>query len=122
MTTQQISPEHIMQIGMGFEASKTLLSAVELGVFTELAKAPADGTALRERLGLHPRGARDFFDTEHPPPVLRVVRGNPDAEELAALAGVLMALTRQPAPPAGRDRLFDYTPPGSWSSGPIPHT
>ncbi|MEX5633310.1 methyltransferase [Parafrankia sp. FMc2] len=59
----EITPDHIMQIGMGFEASKTLLSAVELGVFTELAKAPGDVTALRERLGLHPRGAQDFFDT-----------------------------------------------------------
>ena len=32
-----VDPEHIMQVGMGFFASKTLLSAVELGVFTELA-------------------------------------------------------------------------------------
>ena len=32
------TPEHIMQIGFGFWASKTLLSAVEMGVFTELAK------------------------------------------------------------------------------------
>ena len=31
------SPDHIMQIGMAFWASKTLLSAVELEVFTELA-------------------------------------------------------------------------------------
>ncbi|MGH3850931.1 MAG: methyltransferase, partial [Pseudonocardiaceae bacterium] len=41
----------------------TLLSAVELGVFSELADAGAlDGEALRERLGLHPRGATDFLD------------------------------------------------------------
>ena len=38
-------PDRIMQVGMGFFASKTLLSAVELGVFTELAAQPdtADG-------------------------------------------------------------------------------
>jgi hypothetical protein len=58
----QPSPEQIMQVGLGFWASKTLLSAVELGLFTELAKGPADLEALRTRLGLHPRSARDFFD------------------------------------------------------------
>ena len=35
---QAITPDHIMQIGCGFWASKTLLSAVEIGVFTELAR------------------------------------------------------------------------------------
>jgi O-methyltransferase domain/Dimerisation domain len=39
------------------------MSAVELGVFSELAGVGAlDAEALCERLGLHPRGARDFFD------------------------------------------------------------
>jgi hypothetical protein len=51
-----------MQVAMGFEGAKTLLSAVEIGVFTELAKSPADASTLRDRLGLHPRPARDFFD------------------------------------------------------------
>ena len=57
-----MDPEHIMQVGMGFFASKTLLSAVELGVFTELASQTASADELGERLGLHPRGRRDFFD------------------------------------------------------------
>ena len=35
--TQTLNPEHILQIGMGFWASKTLLSAVELELFTHLA-------------------------------------------------------------------------------------
>ena len=39
-TTPAPSPEHILQTGMGFWASKTLLSAVEMEVFTELAKHP----------------------------------------------------------------------------------
>jgi precorrin-6B methylase 2 len=56
------TPEKIMQIGLGFWASKTLLSAVEMEVFTELAKHPEDLKALQGRLGLHPRSARDFLD------------------------------------------------------------
>jgi hypothetical protein len=56
------TPDKIMQLGLGFWGSKTLLSAVELGVFTELAKGPQDGESLRIRLDLHPRSARDFFD------------------------------------------------------------
>ena len=42
-----LDPSSIMQVGMGFFASKTLLSAVELGLFTELAKQPM--TAGRRR-------------------------------------------------------------------------
>jgi hypothetical protein len=55
-------PEVIMQVGLGFWASKTLLSAVELGLFTELARGSLELEQLRARLGLHPRSARDFFD------------------------------------------------------------
>lgn len=51
-----------MQVGMGFFASKTLLSAVELGLFAALGSEPLTGQALRGRLGLHARGATDFFD------------------------------------------------------------
>ena len=51
-----------MQIGLGFWASKALLSAIELGLFTELTKGGMTAHALAERLGLHPRSARDFFD------------------------------------------------------------
>ena len=59
----QVTPEPIMQLGFGFWGSKALLSAIELGVFSELADAGAlDGEALRERLGVHPRSATDFFD------------------------------------------------------------
>jgi precorrin-6B methylase 2 len=57
-----VTPDHIMQIGSGFWASKTLLSAVELGLFSELARQPADAATLRSRLGLHERAALDFFD------------------------------------------------------------
>jgi hypothetical protein len=60
--SQPVSAAAILQLGQGFQASKTLLSAVELGLFTELARGPLDAEALRARLGLHARGARDFFD------------------------------------------------------------
>src|SRR3954451_14101028 len=61
-TEAQLSPEHIMQVGMGFWASKTLLSAIEMELFTQLAERPQDLETLRGRVGLHPRAARDFFD------------------------------------------------------------
>ncbi|MBI3297001.1 MAG: methyltransferase [Elusimicrobia bacterium] len=57
-----MTPDKIMQLGMGFWGSKCLLSAVELGVFTELAKKPLELEPLRRAFGLHPRSARDFFD------------------------------------------------------------
>jgi ketosteroid isomerase-like protein len=60
---EEASPEQIMQLGFGFWGSKTLLSAVEIGVFTELGKGPLDGETLARRLGLHRRSYRDFFDT-----------------------------------------------------------
>jgi O-methyltransferase domain/Dimerisation domain len=57
------TPDQIMQLGLGFWGSKALLSAVELGLFSELAAAGAlDADALRHRLGLNERSARDFFD------------------------------------------------------------
>jgi hypothetical protein len=59
----QPNPERILQTGLAFWASKTLLSAIELGLFTELAKGPQTLSGLRDRLQLHDRAARDFFDT-----------------------------------------------------------
>lgn len=58
----QPQPDHILQVGLGFWASKALLSAVEMELFTELAKHPEDLDTLQGRLGLHPRSARDFLD------------------------------------------------------------
>jgi len=62
MAMHSQTPDRIMQLGLGFWGSKTLLTAVELGLFTELAKKPLDAGALTQRLKLHPRSARDFFD------------------------------------------------------------
>lgn len=57
-----LSPDRILQTGMGFWASKALLSAVEMELFTQLAKHRGDLVTVQGRLGLHPRGARDFLD------------------------------------------------------------
>jgi hypothetical protein len=51
-----------MRIGLSFWNAKTLLSAVELGVFDALSEGPANLDAARARLGLHARSARDFLD------------------------------------------------------------
>src|SRR5260370_39973922 len=63
MTASAPNPDHILQTGLAFWASKTLLSAVEMEVFTELAKGPEDLDSLTGRLGLHRRSSRDFLDT-----------------------------------------------------------
>ena len=55
-------PDHILQIGMGFWASKTLLSAVELDLFTELSGGGLTAPQLADRLDLHERGRDDFLD------------------------------------------------------------
>jgi SAM-dependent methyltransferase len=57
-----IAPDGIFALGFGFWGSRTLLSAVELGVFAVLATGPAKLETLQARLGLHARGARDFLD------------------------------------------------------------
>jgi hypothetical protein len=57
-----VSPDAIMQLGFGYWGSRTLLSAVELGLFTELAPAPLTLAEVRTRLGLHERSAADFLD------------------------------------------------------------
>ena len=58
-----LTPEKILQTGLAFWPAKTLLSAIEIGVFTELAGGPEAFAPLCGRLGLHPRSARDFLDT-----------------------------------------------------------
>ncbi len=60
--TSRLSPERLLGLGMGFWGAKTLLSAVELGVFTRLAESRAGLAQLARDLGLHERGARDFLD------------------------------------------------------------
>ncbi|MGC0422695.1 methyltransferase [Embleya sp. AB8] len=74
-TTTAPSPEHLTQLALAFTAAKCLLSAVEIGVFTELARHEGpdepdgrdehdgrDAADLAARLDLHPRGAAAFLD------------------------------------------------------------
>ena len=60
--TEPLNPGHIMQTATAFWGSKTLLTAVELDVFSTLGAGPLTASQLGERLGLHPRGTYDFFD------------------------------------------------------------
>jgi hypothetical protein len=63
MTQSEFDPSHIMQVGMGFFGARALLTAVELGLFTQLGAGKLTGEALRERLGLHSRAIPDFPDS-----------------------------------------------------------
>lgn len=60
--TQALTMTRIFEIGLRFWEAKVLLTALELGVFTELAKGPLDLQTLTMRLDIHPRSAQDFFD------------------------------------------------------------
>ena len=59
----QPSPDGILQLGFAFWASRTFLTAVEMGLFTELAKrGPMTLAQLEQQFKLHPRSSRDFAD------------------------------------------------------------
>jgi hypothetical protein len=55
--------DRIEQVAFGFMASKVLFCAIELGVFTELAKGPLRAEEIQARLRVHRRSASDFLDT-----------------------------------------------------------
>src|SRR5260221_2322261 len=61
-TSPQLDPSPILQTAFAFWSSKVLLTAVEFGVFTQLAHRRVTGAELGRELGLHPRGIGDFFD------------------------------------------------------------
>ena len=58
----QLDPSHIMQTATAFWASKVLLTAVELDLFTTLGNGAMTASQLGDKLALHPRGTYDFFD------------------------------------------------------------
>ena len=63
-TIADLGPDRLVRLGFAFRESKTLLSAIELDVFTALSThGPLGLDDLALRTGVHPRGARDFFDT-----------------------------------------------------------
>lgn len=60
---KRVDPSKIMQVGMGFWASKTLLTAVKMELFTHLAITPLSGSEIKLQLCLNERGLYDFLDT-----------------------------------------------------------
>lgn len=60
---QQVTPANIMQVGAGFMASKTLLTAVKLELFTHLSLCPLTGDEIKLKLELNPRSLYDFLDS-----------------------------------------------------------
>lgn len=57
-----ISPQPVTELMWAHWKTKTMLSAVELGVFTHLAEQPLPAGELADLLGLHPRPVPDFLD------------------------------------------------------------
>ncbi|MBE1530505.1 methyltransferase [Actinomadura algeriensis] len=62
MAEEPESAHDVLRMGIAYFQSKVLLSAVELEVFTRLARGSATEAELRTELGLHGRAARDFLD------------------------------------------------------------
>jgi len=60
--SEHLDPSYIMQTSTAFWASKVLLTAVELDLFTTLGDEKLSASQLGEELGLHARGTYDFFD------------------------------------------------------------
>jgi hypothetical protein len=60
---KEVDASHIMQIGMGFMASKTLLTAVKLELFTHLAARPLTAKEIKYEICMNERGLYDFLDT-----------------------------------------------------------
>ena len=60
---KQVDASKIMQIGMGFWASKTLLTAVNMELFTHVAKGSLTGAEIQSKLGLNDRSLYDFLDS-----------------------------------------------------------
>jgi hypothetical protein len=58
-----LTPARIMEVGMAFWPAKVLLSAVKIGVFTELGSGPKTGSEIERALGFDPRATADFLDT-----------------------------------------------------------
>lgn len=63
-STHQPDASRIMQVGLGFWASKTLLAATKLGVFTLLGERARTADEIKNELHLNPNGlyVRDFLD------------------------------------------------------------
>lgn len=57
-----LTPSKILETSMAFWASKTLLTAVKLELFTLLSEGSLSAEEIRNKTGLHPRSTYDFLD------------------------------------------------------------
>jgi hypothetical protein len=63
ITTQnKVNPGEIIQVGMGFMASKVLLAATKLELFTHLGNGALSSEEIKSKMGIKGRGAADFLD------------------------------------------------------------
>ena len=109
-----ITPERVIgPLGIGFWNSKTPALAVELGVFTELAKGPADLAELSRPLGLHDRSARDFLDA-----LVALDMLERDGETYREHAGDGPLLSTGPSRPISAG-FWKWPMPGSIGSGAV---
>jgi precorrin-6B methylase 2 len=113
---QHLNPEHILEIGMGFWASKTLLSAVELELFTQLGEDARTGDDLGAALDLHPRSRCDFLDALVALGLLARDGEGPDALYRNTPEGALFLDKRSPAYVGGLLEMANERLYGFWGS------
>src|SRR5687768_3494595 len=59
---KEVSPSQILEVGLGFWTSKTLLTAIKLELFTYLGESQVHAEEIRTGLGLDARSHFDFLD------------------------------------------------------------
>ena len=109
---EQATPEKILQTGLAFWASKTLLSAIEIGVFSELSRGPEHFDSISGRLGSHDRDLptkkmliKKAFDAIPTGGALIVYEAIIDDDRSKNVFGLMMSLNMLIETPGG----FDYT-------------
>ena len=112
---ERVDPSQIMQVGMGFFGSKTLLSAVELELFTKLGGDGMTATQIAEALGLHPRAIPDFPDALVALDLLDREGEGPDALYSNTEAGALFLDKASPAYIGGILEMANARLYGFWS-------
>ena len=96
-TITALDPGHIMQVGLGFWASKTLLSAVELHLFNTLENGPMTAEQIKAKLALHERGYVDFLDALVSLDLLSREGDGPEAHYANTPATARFLITSSPA-------------------------
>ena len=114
MSKEELDPSHIMQVGSGFWASKTLLSAVELQLFTLLGADSLTGEEVKERAGLSERGTYDFLDTLVALRLLGREGDGPDARYRNTADTAAFLDTRSPTYIGGILEMFNARLYGFW--------